>query len=90
MTCELSVVIDHPRILSRQVLAYIASYVFRTLGCRRCETEIDVANERSWHNVERLGFTREGTKRGAARDGGDVYLYGMLKEECKWLAADQA
>lgn len=87
--CELSVAIDNPRVLTKGAIRHIARYVFDVLDCRRCETEINVANERSWRGVEKLGFVREGIKRGAALNDGDVYVYGMLKGECKWLVADR-
>jgi RimJ/RimL family protein N-acetyltransferase len=34
---------------------------------------------------EHLGFKREGLVRRGADDGTNLILYGMLKEECRWL-----
>jgi RimJ/RimL family protein N-acetyltransferase len=34
---------------------------------------------------ENLGFVQEGIIRRGADDGTDMILYGMLKEECRWL-----
>jgi len=34
---------------------------------------------------EHLGFKREGLIRKGASDGSNLILYGMLKEECRWL-----
>jgi RimJ/RimL family protein N-acetyltransferase len=34
---------------------------------------------------EHLGFTHEATLRGAAPDGGDVLLYVMRREDCRFI-----
>lgn len=35
---------------------------------------------------EHLGFKREGVLRKAEPDGTDLIIYGMLREECRWIS----
>lgn len=35
---------------------------------------------------EHLGFKREGVLRKAEPDGMDLIIYGMLKDECRWIS----
>jgi len=48
---------------------------------------VPVANMRARRLVEGAGFVLEGLVRSAAPDGGDVLIYGMLKEECRWVSS---
>lgn len=83
--CELTVAAIKPGWASRQFFRYIADLAFLANDCKRVTANISANNRKSWRAVERAGFTLEGVKRQAAEDGSDVRVYGMLKEECKWL-----
>lgn len=68
-----------------EILYHIFAYPFEDLQCARVTAPVLSNNMRSRKLVESLGYTLEGTLRRAAPDGSDWLLYGMLKEECRWL-----
>lgn len=70
----------HPKILY-----HIFAFPFKQLGTRRVTAPIEDGNEASVRTVQKLGFQLEGRLRKAATSGKDVLLYGMLREECRWL-----
>lgn len=47
---------------------------------------VPVSNLRARRLVEGAGFVLEGLMRSAASDRGDLLIYGMLKQECHWVA----
>jgi [ribosomal protein S5]-alanine N-acetyltransferase len=56
-------------------------WVFDTVGLERIQADIDLDNLASQRLAERIGFTREGIRRGLFRDGdarADLYCYGLL------------
>ncbi len=61
------------------------SFPFIYLNRTRITAETAVSNRRMIRVNEHLGFVREGVKRKAADDGGDAIVFGMLREECRWL-----
>ncbi len=63
----------------------VFSYVFKQLRCTRCTVEVSEHNKASIAVIEDLGFTKEGVKRCAYADGADVWCYGLLRSECKFL-----
>lgn len=71
------------RLVPPRTLARAFGYAFNQLGLTRITAEIAVSNARSIRAAERLGFVREGVKRRAARDGGHVAVYGLLKKDFK-------
>jgi hypothetical protein len=70
---------------SRRVLRFAFEIPFKALGCRRVTARCNASNTKSRRLLERLGFQLEGLLRQAAHDGGDVLIYGLLKEECRFL-----
>ena len=72
-----------------KALANVAwHYIWETLGCTRCTGYIRADNTHSLRLAERMGFVREGVKR-RARNGVDVIVVGMLREECRWYEQGQ-
>lgn len=70
--------------LTRAFLRALARYVFDQLGCERITGRIPADRPMAACLGKRLGFTHEGTlRRGHA--GTDILIFGMLKEECRWL-----
>ena len=57
------------------------------IASRRVTARVPVANMRARRLVEGAGFVLEGLVRSAGPDGGDVLIYGMLKEECRWVSS---
>lgn len=76
------------RWLTREYLKAVFGYVFTQLQCERCTGSIASNNEAAKRFAVRLGGTLEGTLRRANPNGSDVLLYGMLKEECRWISPD--
>jgi RimJ/RimL family protein N-acetyltransferase len=60
-------------------------YPFIRLARRRITAETAASNIPMLRIQRRLGFVQEGVKRGAAMDGGDAIIFGMLRDECRWL-----
>ena len=61
-------------------------YPFVTLGCSRVSGYVEDRNEAAKAFDEHLGFKREAVLKGAATDGGDVILYVMRREDCRFLS----
>ncbi len=60
-------------------------YPFGQVGVNRATAWVDVSNRESTALVRRIGFEHEALLKGAANDGGDVVLWVMRKERCRWL-----
>jgi RimJ/RimL family protein N-acetyltransferase len=73
---------------TKSVWAVVFDYVFNQLGCSRATGSIRGRNQKARKLAERLGGVLEGTLRKASPDGDDVVLYGLLKEDCKWIKAE--
>lgn len=73
------------RWMTREFLHEIFKYPFLTAGVQRITAWIDANNERSIRLVEHFGFEREATLRRAGNEGGDVHLYVMFKEGCRYV-----
>lgn len=69
-----------------EFLRYCFYYPFVELGCKRVSGYVEDSNEAAKRFDEHLGFTREAVLRGAAADGGDVILYVMRREDCRYLS----
>jgi RimJ/RimL family protein N-acetyltransferase len=73
------------RWMTRDFLYRAFAYPFIQLGCNRVTGLVRVDNIEARRFDEHLGFVQEGVIRKGATDGTDLILYGMLKEECRWL-----
>ena len=71
--------------LSKDFLFRVFAYPFLQLGCHRVTGLVRVDNLKAQKLDEHLGFVREGIIRRGATDGTDFIMYGMLKEECRWI-----
>ena len=60
-------------------------YPFAQLGCRRVSGFVEAWNMDARRFDEHLGFRQEAMLQGAASDGGDVILYVMRREECRYV-----
>ena len=74
---------------NRRVLRGVFGLAFDKMGCRRVNLFVSKDNEASIKLVEGLGFVREGLLRQYRENGSDCYVYGMLKNECKWRNKDE-
>ena len=75
---------DTPRCVSRKYIKFMFDYIFNQIKCNRATAQCDDTNARIKKLVEGVGFIREGTMRHMAGNN-DLAVYGMLKEECKWV-----
>jgi RimJ/RimL family protein N-acetyltransferase len=74
-----------PRWCTRRFVGEVFRYVFLQLGCRRCTGLVAVSNAAARRFDEHLGFRREGVLRAYLEHDEDCLVYGMLREECRWL-----
>lgn len=70
---------------NRTNLWAIFHYPFVQLGCGRMTALVKETNTVSQRFLSKLGFVREATLADAAPDG-DLYVYRLLKDDCKWLS----
>jgi RimJ/RimL family protein N-acetyltransferase len=73
------------RWMTKDFLWRCFAYPFIQLQCNRITGLVRVDNLAAQKFDEHLGFVKEGLLRKAAKDGTDYIVYGMLREECRWL-----
>jgi hypothetical protein len=71
--------------LDRRFLHAAFAYPFEELKVTRVTGLISAANMPSRTFAESLGFVKEGECRRGSPDGSDLIVYGMLREECRFL-----
>lgn len=71
--------------MRREFLRYCFYYPFCELGCSRVSGYVEASNLQARRFDEHLGFQHEATLAGAAADGGDVMLYVMWRDDCRYL-----
>lgn len=69
---------------SKGILHGFFHWVFAQLNCSRASFQTLSQNQHTVRALEFLGAKYEGTKRSAV-NGQDVLLYGMLRDECRFL-----
>lgn len=81
---QLSCAADSSQWLNRGVLGSIFAYPFKQLKCDRVTALAPFKNSHTRCFLERLGFQQEGVMRKGFNDD-DCVVYGMLRDECKWI-----
>lgn len=71
--------------LNRQFLRAGFAYPFTVCGVSRLSGYVNASNLAARRFDEHVGFTLETSLRGAAPDGGDVLIYVMRKEDCRYV-----
>lgn len=71
--------------LNRAFLTACFAYPFLQLGVRRISGYVEASNAQARRFDEHLGFQQEASLRGAATDGGDVLIYVMWREQCRFI-----
>lgn len=71
--------------LSRPILNALFYYPFVELGLRRVTSPVAASNDACLRLVRHLGAVHEGTLRRGWFNGEDLLVFGMLREECRWL-----
>ena len=81
---EASIASASLRWASRSVLHALFAYPFHQVGATRLLVQCSEANEKAMKMNRQLGFTQEGRLRQLYAPY-DAVLWGMLREECKWI-----
>jgi hypothetical protein len=71
--------------MNRAFLGEGFRYPFEQLGCKRVTGLVPARNEVAARFDEHLGFIYEGRIRQVLPNGDDLLVYGMLREECRFL-----
>lgn len=71
--------------LTRKAIKAIFLYPFKVCNVDRISAYIEASNTRSIRFTEHIGFEREATLKGAANDGGDVFIYRLFKKDCRYV-----
>jgi RimJ/RimL family protein N-acetyltransferase len=82
---EATIASSTPKWCTRGVLRGIFWYPFCQLNMGRLTAITESTNQPVRAFLCHLGFREEGTMRRAFRAGADAVIYGMLREECRWL-----
>jgi RimJ/RimL family protein N-acetyltransferase len=69
---------------TRHMLHEVFKYPFVTCGCKRVSAWVEASNLASRRLVTHVGFAPEATLEKAGRDGGDVLIYRMFRQECRY------
>jgi ribosomal protein S18 acetylase RimI-like enzyme len=80
---KVTVLVLDPRCLSRRVLRAIFIALFSKV--KRLTAEVEPDNRRALRQVQRLGFVYEGYRPLGLEGARDTIVYGMLKEDCRYL-----
>jgi RimJ/RimL family protein N-acetyltransferase len=81
---QMSIAADTPKWASKQSLKWFFQYPFEQLDLLRVTALTSSSNLNTQAMLERLGFKQEGViRKGYGID--DALVYGLLREECKWL-----
>ena len=72
------------RWMSKELLWYAFYYPFIECGCKRVTGLVAESNDEARRFDERIGFRIETKLKDAAPDG-DLLVYVMYRDECRWL-----
>lgn len=73
------------RWMTRDFLRAGFAYPFKVCGVNRLSGYVNASNTDARRLNEHLGYEEEARLKGAAPDGGDVILYVMWRENCRFL-----
>lgn len=82
---NMHVVVESIRAVNRKTLKAVFEFPFITCNCQRVTGLVPSSNLAAQRFDEHLGFVLEGRKRNAFKNGDDELVYGMLKDDCRWL-----
>lgn len=71
--------------MTRPFLRYCFEYPFNEMKVDRVSGYVNASNEAARRLDEHLGFKQEARLTGAAPDGGDVLIYVMWRQDCRFL-----
>lgn len=88
-TVGMTIFASSPKWINRGTLRALFHYPFVQLGCVRVTALTAKRNKRARRFLEGLGFQLEGVSRKAFDGRMDAMIYGLLRDECKWLDSGQ-
>lgn len=71
--------------LDRKFLRAGFAYPFLVCGVDRLSGYVNASNKQACRFNEHVGYQQEAVLRGAAPDGGDVLIYVMWKDRCRYV-----
>ena len=80
---RVTILVLDPRCMSRRVLRAIFTAAFAQ--ARRLTAEVEPDNRRALRQVQRMGFVYEGYRRLGLEGVRDTMMYGMLRDDCRYL-----
>ena len=84
----MTILVLDPRCMSRRVLRAIFTAAFAQ--AQRLTAEVEPDNRRALRQVQRLGFCYEGYHPLGLEGASDTIIYGMLREDCRYLPGYEA
>jgi RimJ/RimL family protein N-acetyltransferase len=70
--------------MNREFLWFVFYFPFEQLGVRKIIAPVESTNSDCVRFIEHIGFTLEATLKDAAPKG-DLLIYSMVKDQCRWL-----
>lgn len=70
--------------MNREFLWFVFYFPFEQLGVTKIISPVESTNSECIRFIEHIGFTLEATLKDAAPKG-DLLIYTMVKDQCKWL-----
>jgi hypothetical protein len=80
--------LETPRVCTKNRIKYVFQYGFKQIGCNRMTAMCRNGYLRNERLLSGTGFVKEGVVRKCYKINGEYFdgaIYGMLKEECKWV-----
>lgn len=81
-------IVAHQRIIATPPRAFwraVSKYLFTQLDVKRVTGATPLSNVKAHRFLKHIGFTQEGVMKGAARDGGDVAIMVLWRDDCIFL-----
>ena len=75
--------------LNREYLWFVFHYPFIQLGVRKIISPVESENRDSVRFIRHIGFDLEATLKDAAPKG-DLLIFTMTKDQCRWLSLKEA
>lgn len=73
------------RWMTREYLRYCFHYAFNEMKVKRLSGYVNASNAEAIRLNEHFGYKREAVLAGAAPDGGDVIIYVMWRQDCRFI-----
>jgi hypothetical protein len=84
-TISMCLAVEDSKFITPGIMRDVFSYAFDDLGCRRITNSCSINNRKAIAVNLRSGFKQEGVIRHGYTDGSDMVIFGLLKDECKYI-----